>query len=250
MTPPQLLTKEAKRTPPKAPGGKVVLVVDVGGTHVKILASGQTDSRRFVSGPTLTAQAMVDGVKKLAEGWNYDVVSIGYPGPVVHGCPIKEPHNLAPGWVGFHFKEAFGRPVKLLNDAAMQALGGYLGGKLLFLGLGTGLGSAMIVDGDVQPMELAHLPYRKKTYEDYVGLRGLEKLGKKKWQACVADVVAELVAALEPDDVVLGGGNVKLLDKLPKGCRAGDNSNAFEGGFRMWEPASGHQSSERAKATL
>ena len=204
-----------------------VLVVDVGGTHVKLLATGQSEPRKFVSGPTMTAEQMVAGVKQLAGDWNYDVVAIGYPGPVLHGRPVAEPHNLVPGWVGFDYQAAFGCPVKVINDAAMQALGSYKDGKLLFLGLGTGLGSTLIVEGIVEPMELSHLPYRKGTYEDYVGIRGLERVGKKKWRRYVADVVARLIAALEPDDVVLGGGNVKKLKELPPGCRAGDNANAF-----------------------
>jgi polyphosphate glucokinase len=212
-----------------------VLVVDIGGTHVKVLATGQAQRREFPSGPTLTPTEMVSGVKKLTAEWKYDVVSIGYPGPVVRDRPVAEPHNLAAGWMGFRFGEAFGCPVKLINDAAMQALGSYQGGKLLFLGLGTGLGSAMVVDGIVEPMELGHLPYKKATYEDYVGLRGLEKWGKRKWRGHVADVVARLIAALQPDDVVLGGGNLKKLKELPQGCRAGDNANAFLGGFRLWE---------------
>jgi polyphosphate glucokinase len=178
---------------------------------------------------------MVAGVEALAKGWKYDVVSIGYPGPVLHNRPVAEPHNLAPGWVGFDYGAAFGCPVKIVNDAAMQALGSYQGGRMLFLGLGTGLGTTLVVDGIVQPMELGHLPYRRSTYEDYVGLRGLVKRGKKKWREYVADVVARLTAALEPDDVVLGGGNVKQLKDLPPGCRAGDNANAFVGGFRLWE---------------
>jgi polyphosphate glucokinase len=225
-----------------------VLVVDVGGTHVKILVTGEDTPRKFSSGPTLTAAQMVSGVKKLARGWDYDVVSIGYPGPVLQHRPVAEPHNLGRGWVGFDFEKAFGHPVKVINDAAMQALGSYRSGKLLFLGLGTGLGSTMVVDGVVEPMELGHLPYRKATYEDYVGLRGLEKYGKKKWRECVEDVVARLTAALQPDDVVLGGGNVKELKKLPKGCRAGDNANAFVGGFRLWEGPADRKPSTRAKA--
>ncbi len=212
-----------------------VLVIDVGGTHVKILAIGQKLPRKFVSGPQMTAELMVTGVKKLAGDWKFDHVSIGYPGPVLHGKPVAEPHNLAPGWVGFDYQAAFGCPVKVVNDAAMQALGSYKKGKMLFLGLGTGLGSTLIVDGIVEPMELGHLPYKKATYEDYVGVRGLEKHGPHKWRRHVADVVKLLVAALEPDDVVLGGGNVKRLKELPPGCRAGDNSNAFKGGFRLWE---------------
>lgn len=222
-----------------------VLVVDVGGTHVKILATGEAAHREFASGPELTPGRMVAGVKKLAADWKYDAVSIGYPGVVVHNRPVAEPHNLGHGWVGFPFEKSFRRPVKLINDAAMQALGSYKRGKLLFLGLGTGLGSAMIVDGIVEPMELGHLPYKKATYEDYVGLRGLEKWGKKKWRSHVADVVERLVTALEPDDVVLGGGNVKKLKKLPPGCRKGDNANAFVGGFRLWEQADGHISPQR-----
>jgi polyphosphate glucokinase len=212
-----------------------VLAVDVGGTHVKILATGQKEPRKFVSGPTMTAEQMVAGVKKLAADWKFDHVSIGYPGPVLHGQPVAEPHNLAPGWVGFDYRAAFGCPVKVTNDAAMQALGSYNKGKMLFLGLGTGLGSTLIVDGIVEPMELGHLPYKKATYEDYVGLRGLEKHGAHKWRRHVADVVKLLVAALQPDEVVLGGGNVKRLKELPPGCREGDNSNAFKGGFRLWE---------------
>src|SRR5262252_5166456 len=216
-----------------------VLVVDVGGTHVKILASGQKEHREFPSGPALTAQQMVRGVKELAGDWKYDAVSIGYPGPVVRGRPVAEPHNLGPGWVGFNFAAAFGHPVRLVNDAAMQALGSYRKGKMLFLGLGTGLGSTLIVDGIVEPMELAHLPYRKGTYEDYVGLRGLKKRGKKKWRQHVSKVVAQLTGALEPDDIVLGGGNVKKLKELPPGCRRGNNANAFIGGFRLWESKKG-----------
>jgi len=215
--------------------GKKVLVIDVGGTSVKILATGEQEHRAFPSGPKMTPKQMVVGVKKLAAGWSYDVVSIGYPGPVLRGRPVAEPYNLAGGWVGFDFARAFGAPVKVINDAAMQALGSYEGGKMLFLGLGTGLGTAMIVEGIVEPMELGHLPYRKHTYEDYVGEAGLERHGKKKWRRHVADVVKRLIAALEPDDTVIGGGNVKMLDKLPPHCREGDNANAFRGGFRLWE---------------
>jgi polyphosphate glucokinase len=212
-----------------------VLVVDVGGTTVKALATGQNEYRSFPSGPTLTPRQMVSGVKRIARDWTYDVVSIGYPGPVLHGRPIAEPHNLGRGWVGFDFTAAFRRPVKVVNDAAMQALGSYRGGKMLFLGLGTGFGSAMIVNGNVEPMELGHLPYKKGTYEDYVGRRGLERDGKKKWRRHVADVVVRFIAALEPDDTVIGGGNARKLDGLPPGSRAGDNHNAFCGGFRLWE---------------
>jgi len=212
-----------------------VLVVDVGGTHVKILATDKREPRKFLSGPTMTAAQMVAGVKRLARGWNYDVVSIGYPGAVAHNHPVAEPHNLGPGWMQFDYEGAFGCPVKLINDAAMQALGSHAQGKLLFLGLGTGLGSTLVVDGIVVPMELAHLPYRKATFEDYVGDQALKRDGRKKWRKHVEDVIARLIAALGPDDVVIGGGNVRLLEHLPPGCRAGDNANAFVGGFRMWE---------------
>ncbi len=212
-----------------------VLVVDVGGTNVKIIATGKRLRRAFASGPDLTPQEMVAGVQKLANDWKYDVVSIGYPGPVLHNMPLAEPYNLGPGWVGFDFQAAFGRPVRVINDAAMQALGSYKGGKMLFLGLGTGLGSTLIVDGIVQPLEMGHLPYRKKTFEDYVGVGGLRKSGVKKWRRNVTDMVARLIAAIQPDDVVLGGGNVKRLKQLPPGTRAGDNKNAFVGGFRLWK---------------
>ena len=215
--------------------GTKVLVVDVGGTNVKLLATGQREARKFPSGPAMTPEAMVRVAKKTAKDWDYDVVSIGYPGPVIHGRPLREPHNLAPGWVKFDFQRAFGRPVKIVNDAAMQALGSYKGGRMLFLGLGTGLGSAMIVDGLLEPMELAHLPYRNgRTYEDYVGIRGLKRLGPKKWQQHVDKVVRQLSHALMVEDVVLGGGNVKKLDHLPPGTRLGNNANAFAGGFRIW----------------
>ena len=212
-----------------------VLVIDIGGAHVKILATGQKQSRKFPSGPKMTPRKMVAGVKKLAKDWKYDAISIGYPGVVLGNRVVADPYNLGEGWAGFNLEAAFKRPVKVINDAAMQALGSYKHGKMLFLGLGTGLGSALVVDGIVEPMELGHLPYRKGTYEDYVGLRGLEKHGKRKWRRYVGDVVARLIAALEPDDVVLGGGNAKQLKELPPGCRAGDNANAFLGGFRLWE---------------
>jgi polyphosphate glucokinase len=180
---------------------------------------------------------MVAGVMHAADGWDYEAVSVGYPGPVLHGRAVSDPVNLGPGWVGFDFAAAFGRPTKVVNDAAMQALGSYEGGRMLFLGLGTGLGSALIVDGVIEPMELGHLPYRKATFEDYVGIRGLKRLGRGKWRRVAADVVARLTAALEPESVVLGGGNVKKLKELPPKCRAGDNADAFIGGFRLWEPA-------------
>jgi polyphosphate glucokinase len=212
-----------------------VLVIDVGGNHVKLLATGAEERRLFESGPKMTVDEMVDGVKKCVDGWRFEVVSIGYPGPVIRGRPVSDPKNLAPGWMGFDFERAFACPVKLINDATMQALGSYQGGRMLFLGLGTGLGSAMIVDGIAEPMELAHLPYRKGTFEDYVGERGLERLGKNRWRKRVAEVIETLTAALGPTDVVIGGGNVKKLKELPPRCRAGENDNAFTGGFRLWE---------------
>lgn len=213
-----------------------ILAVDIGGTHVKVLATGERVERKIISGPTMTPGKMAKDVKELTKDWAYDAVSMGYPGPVVLGRPLHEPHNLGHGWVGFDYGKAFGCPVKIINDAAMQALGSYRGGRMLFLGLGTGLGSAMIVDGIVEPMELAHLPYKKgKSYEDYIGLRGLQRLGKKKWRKHVADIVERLRAALQPDYVVLGGGNVKKLKKLPRGAELGNNRNAFRGGFRLWE---------------
>ena len=224
-----------------------ILAVDIGGSHVKILATGQKQKREIVSGPKMTARQMVSRVKILARGWAYDVVSVGFPGPVLHDCPVAEPHNLGSGWLGFDFASAFGVPVKVINDAAMQALGGYRGGKMLFLGLGTGLGSAMIVNGIVEPMELGHLPYKKGTYEDYVGTHGLERFGKKRWRKRVGDVIERLVAALEPDDVVIGGGNVVHMNKLPRGCRAGDNAYAFIGGFRMWDHQAIHRPRKRKR---
>ncbi len=226
---PSINTLRANRSPVER-----VLVIDIGGRSVKILATGQMQSRSFRSGPTLTPERMVEGVKKLAADWTYDVVSVGYPGPVLGGRPIAEPCNLGRGWVGFDFAHAFGRPVKLVNDAAMQGLGSYKGGKMLFLGLGTGLGTAMIVEGIVAPMEIGHLPYEKGTYEDYVGRAGLKRHGKKKWRRHVADVVERLIAALQPDDTVIGGGNAAKLQTPPPHCRKGDNANAFRGGFALW----------------
>jgi len=216
-----------------------VLVIDIGGTHIKVLATGRRTVRKIPSGLTMTPQQMVAGVEEITRDWQYDVVSIGYPGPVRRGMPALEPYNLAPGWVGFDFKTAFHRPVRIINDAAMQAIGTYTGGKLLFLGLGTGLGSALVIEGMVLPMELGHLPYREGTFEDYVGARGLKESGKKKWRRDVDDVVTRLRAALQPDDTVLGGGNVHKLKTLPEGCRMGNNSNAFIGGFRLWQPTFG-----------
>jgi len=213
-----------------------VLVIDVGGTNVKMLATGQKEPRKHPSGPTMTPRKMVSIVKKTVGDWKYDCVSLGFPGPIINEHPLREPHNLGCGWVGFNFKKAFDCPVKLINDAAMQALGSYEGRRMLFLGLGTGLGSAMIVDGVLQPMELAHLIYKDgKTYEDFLGLRGLEHDGKKKWRKHVAKIASKLKIALEADYIVLGGGNSKKLKDLPPGCRLGHNENAFRGGFRMWQ---------------
>jgi polyphosphate glucokinase len=213
-----------------------ILVVDIGGTHVKMLASGQSAPRKFDSGPNLTAGRMVKLVKAATRDWHYDRITLGFPGPIVNGHPLGEPHNLGGGWMNINFSKAFGRPVRVINDAAMQALGSYQGGSMLFLGLGTGLGSAMIADDVLEPMELAHMPYQKgKTYEEYLGLCGIERLGKKKWRKHVAKVVRKLKTALEADYVVLGGGNTKKLERLPPGARLGSNGNAFLGGFRLWE---------------
>jgi len=213
-----------------------VLAVDVGGSHVKVLLEGETERRRFASGPAMTAQEMVDGVLGAVDGWTFDRVSVGIPTPVRGGKPIAEPVNLGDGWVGFDYEAAFDTPTKVINDAVMQAVGSYDGGRMLFLGLGTGLGSALIADGVVEPLELGHLPYRKKTFEDYVSERALERQGKKKWRKTVFDVVARLAAALEPDYVVIGGGGAKELDELPPNSRRGDNTHAFAGGFRLWQP--------------
>ncbi len=223
-----------------------ILSIDIGGTNVKILATGQETPRKFPSGPKLTPGEMVREVQKLAGDWKYDVVAIGYPGLVSGGKPAKEPHNLGPGWVGFDYEHAFGRPVRIINDAAMQALGSYKRGTMLFLGLGTGLGSALVVEGGVVvPMELGHLSYRKRTFEDYVGLRGLKRSGKRKWRKHVLRGLSRLIEALHLDDVVLGGGNARNLKKLPDGCRLGDNAFAFVGGFRLWEDREPHDHSQR-----
>lgn len=212
-----------------------MLVIDVGGSHVKVRVSNRRDVRQFESSPEMSAARMVAGVHKLVGDWKYDVVSIGYPGVVIHGKIVTEPHNLGRGWVGFDFRRALGRPTRIINDAAMQAIGSYQGGRMLFLGLGTGMGSAMIVDGVVESMELAHLPYRKgRTYEEDVGDRGRRRLGSKKWGRTVKQVVEILQAALEADYVVLGGGNARKLKKMPKGALLGNNDFAFLGGFRMW----------------
>ena len=219
-----------------------VLAVDIGGTSVKLLASGQKTPRKFPSGRKLTPKKMAAAVKELAGDWKYDVVAIGYPGRVRDGRIMVEPKNLARGWVGFDFKSAFGRPVRIMNDAAMQALGSYKRGLMLFLGLGTGMGAALVVDGIVIPMELAHLSFKNETYEHYIGVRALRRLGRKKWQKNVAYVTARMIEAVVPDDVVLGGGNAKKLKRLPKGCRLGSNAFAFTGGFRMWEDTGGRPS--------
>ena len=218
--------------------GPVVLAVDVGGSHVKVLTSKQTERRRFVSGSTLTAQEMVGDVLPLVKDWPYDVVSIGIPAPVRGGKVTAEPVNLGTGWVGFDFESAFGKPTKVVNDAVMQAIGSYDGGRMLFLGLGTGLGSTFIADGVVVPLELAHLPFRKKTFEAYVGSDAMRRVGRKKWVETVFEVVGRLKAAIEPDYVVLGGGDVDKLGALPNGYRRGANENAFAGGFKLWDPGS------------
>jgi polyphosphate glucokinase len=213
---------------------RAVLAVDVGGSHVKVLVSGETESRRAVSGPTLTPTEMVKLALGAAEGWHWDVVTVGVPAPVHAGRVISEPVNLGKGWVGFDFEAAFGAPTKVMNDAAMQALGSYGGGTILFLGLGTGLGTALIADGIVEPMEIGHLPFKKGSYEDYVGERGRLKRGNKRWRGLVAEAVEQLTAALEPDSVVIGGGNATKLRDLPPKTRLGDNADAFTGGFRAW----------------
>lgn len=219
-----------------------ILVIDVGGSHVKVLATGRRTPLRLPSGPDLTPTAMVKMVKAATAAWKWDAVAIGIPCPVVHGRPIADPVNLGAGWVGFDFRRAFGKPVKVVNDAAMQALGSYQGGRMLFLGLGTGLGSALIIDGLLEPMELGHLPYRKgRTYEDYLGQRGLKRLGARKWRKHVLDVVTRLRAAFELDEVVVGGGNASLIEDWPAGVRAGANAQAFRGGYRLWQEAARHQ---------
>jgi len=225
-----------REPPPADPAAPEVLAVDVGGSHVKMLVNGGSERRRFVSGDSMTAEQMVSGVLDRTRDWEYGAVSVGVPAPVAADRILHEPMNLGGGWVGFDFAGAFGKPTKILNDAAMQAFGSYAGGRMLFLGLGTGLGSTMIVDGIIEPMELAHLPYRKATFEDYVGARGLKRLGKKRWKKTVFDVVERLSAALEPEYVVIGGGNAKLLDELPEKVRLGRNEDAFLGGFRLWAP--------------
>jgi polyphosphate glucokinase len=212
-----------------------ILVVDIGGNNVKMRASGVEEPRRFPSGPELTPEQMVEGVLAATSDWDYEVVSIGFPGPVLCGQPMAEPANLGRGWLGFDFETALQRPVKVINDAAMQALGSYQGGKMLFLGLGTGLGAAVIMDGNIEALELGRFYYKKRTLEYYLGNRGRKRLGRKKWQCHVEEIVERAIAALKPDDVVLGGGNVKYLKRLPPGTRPGSNANAFLGGFQMWQ---------------
>jgi hypothetical protein len=227
-----------------------ILVVDIGGNNVKLLVSGQTVPQKVQSGPTLSAARMVAAVKKAVAGTKYDAVSIGFPGPVKGGRPAAEPANLGRGWVRFDYARAFGRRVRVINDAAMQALGSYRGGRMLFLGLGTGLGSALVIEGLVQPLEMAHLLYRSgKTYEDFLGKRGLDRIGKKRWRQLVHEIVPRLHHAFQVDEIVLGGGNVKQLKELPPATRLGSNSNAFAGGFRLWEdrqkPARGSAAGRR-----
>jgi polyphosphate glucokinase len=228
--------------------GRAVLAIDVGGSHVKALVRGETESRRVPSGPTLTPREMVTAVHAIAEGWRWDVVSAGVPAPVHGGRVVSEPFNLGKGWVGFDFAAAFGVPTKIMNDAAMQALGSYESGTMLFLGLGTGLGSTLIADGHVEPMEIGHLPFKKRTFEDYLGDAGRKRLGRKRWQKIVAEAIEELGAALEPDTIVLGGGNAAKLDPLPPNTRLVNNSNAFIGGFRAWDAAPVQPSAARARA--
>ena len=216
-----------------------VLVIDVGGSNVKVALGARRNPVKIPSGPEMSAAQMATQVKRAVAGSKYDAVSIGYPGPVVNGRPTEEPKNLGRGWVRFDYRKAFGKPVQIVNDAAMQALGSYQGGRMLFLGLGTGLGSALVADGVLEPLELAHLPYRNnRTYEDYVGLRGYKRMGRKKWQRHVRKVIALLKHGLQVDSVVLGGGQTKKLKGRPAGARLGDNSNAILGGIRLWsEPA-------------
>jgi len=225
----------APQQDPKTPS-PVILAIDIGGSHVKMKRSNADEELREVSGPDFNPKSMVAIIKRLTKDKPFDIVAIGYPGPVIHNKILAEPHNLGTGWVKFNFEKALGKPVRLVNDALMQAVGSYTGGRMLFLGLGTGLGAAMIVENVCQPMELAHLPYKKgKTFEDYAGERGLEKLGKKKWRKQIFDIVSHLTQALEPDNIVIGGGNVIKLDEMPPRCSVGSNANAFTGGFAIWQ---------------
>jgi polyphosphate glucokinase len=223
-------------SPPDPTATTAILAIDIGGTHVKVKLSTGSEKRAVESGTAMTPIKMMDAVREMASGWTYDLVAMGYPGPVINHIPSADPHNLAPGWEGFDFPRAFGKKVRIVNDALMQAIGGYQGGRMLFLGLGTGLGSAMIADNVCLPLELAHLPYKKgKTFEEYVGVHALDEEGKHEWREVVTDVVGRLRAALQPDYVVLGGGNAHKLKELPPKCLLGDNENAFLGGFRIWQ---------------
>jgi polyphosphate glucokinase len=216
-----------------------ILVIDVGGTNIKVASSDMRVPVKIPSGPTMTAEQMTKDVLVTTKGWDFDCISIGYPGPVVHDRPLAEPHNLAPGWIDFPYQKAFGKPLRFINDAAMQALGGYQGGRMLFLGIGTGLGSAMIFDGVVIPLELAHLPYKKgRTYEEYIGLAGLERRGQERWRKSVLDIIKRLQAAMVCDTVLLGGGNAKLMKDLPSHVILGSNSNAIDGGSKLWQDMS------------
>jgi predicted NBD/HSP70 family sugar kinase len=230
----------AKREVLRAPARRYILVIDVGGTHVKFRIGEHGAAAEFESGPRITPGRMVRRLRKLLDGKRYDAVSIGYPGLVYHGRIAAEPHNLGKGWVGYDFAAAFQRPVRLVNDAAMQAIGSYRGGRMLFLGLGTGLGATLIIDGVVEPTEVGHMPYKRgRTFEHYVGERGRERLGNRRWRKAVRTVIADLNAAFEADYIVLGGGNARRLKKLPRGVRLGGNNHAFIGGLRLWDPRSG-----------
>ena len=241
------MTEHEKAPAPAEPAAPAVLAVDVGGSHVKMLLNGVSERRRFVSKKKLTPGEMVSGVLERTADWKYEVVSVGVPAPVQSGRVVHDPVNLGKGWVGFDFEAAFAKPTKMINDAAMQALGSYEGGRMLFLGLGTGLGSAMIVDGILEPMELAHLPFRNGTFEDYVGSNGMKKLGLKRWRKAVRETIGLLAAALEPEYVVLGGGNADELDELPANVRLGHNEDAFLGGFRLWSDELGGSRAERGR---
>ena len=228
------MSMQKERRYPVEPRAPAVLAVDVGGSHVKVLLNGLDERRRFTSGTKLTAEQMVAGVLEQTADWDYVGVSVGVPAPVVDGRVVRDPVNLGKGWAGFDFEAAFGKPTKVINDAAMQALGSYRGGRMLFLGLGTGLGTTLIIDGFLVAMEVQHMPFRKGTFEDYVGERGLERLGVKRWRKALLAVIDVYVSAFSPDYVVLGGGNARELDELPPNCRIGHNEDAFLGGFRLW----------------
>jgi polyphosphate glucokinase len=228
----------AKRKGPAHP--RRILVIDIGGEHVKFRIGPHGAIERFVSGPRMTPARMMRQLRKLTRGRQFDAVSMGYPGVVFHGRIAGEPHNLGRGWVGYNFSRAFGKPVLMINDAAMQAIGSYRGGSMLFLGLGTGLGATLIINGVVEPTEVGHMPYKRgHTFEDYVGERGRKRRGNRKWRKAVCHVIDALKAAFEADYVVLGGGNALRLKRLPKDVRLGDNRNAFVGGLRLWRERSG-----------